>query len=65
VTIPTQLRARLRTDGRGFRALAPNRRPVAIQLWSVRRVAVTSTLLSAGAAGILLIYAYARLAGLL
>jgi len=69
VTIPTQLRARLRTDERDlvaeFRALAPRRRPVAIQLWSVRRVAVTSSLLAAAAAGVFLIYAYARLAGLL
>ncbi|HET6795103.1 MAG TPA: hypothetical protein VFH45_11700, partial [Acidimicrobiales bacterium] len=42
VTVPTQLKARLREDGRDlageFRRLAPPRRPVAIQRWTVRRV---------------------------
>lgn len=41
---PTQLRAAMKRDGRDllgqFRALAPHRRPVAIQRWSVRRVAL-------------------------
>ena len=45
VTLPTQLRSRLRDDPRDliaeFRRLAPPREPVAIQLWSVRRVALT------------------------
>jgi len=44
VASPTQLRAAIKQDGRDllreFRALAPARRPVAIQHWSVRRVAL-------------------------
>ncbi len=42
---PTQLRAALKRDGRDllthFRRLAPERRPIAIQRWSVRRVVLT------------------------
>jgi hypothetical protein len=42
VTIPSALRAALDQDGRNlvdcFRRLAPTRRPVAIQRWSLRRV---------------------------
>ena len=42
VTLPSQLRADVRSDGRRlleqFRALAPERQPVAIQRWSLRRV---------------------------
>lgn len=42
VTIPAQLRADLRADGRNligrFRQLAPDRRPVAIQRWTLRRL---------------------------
>jgi membrane-associated phospholipid phosphatase len=45
VTLPTQLRARLREDGRDvlgrLRALAPPRPPIRIQHWSVRRVGLT------------------------
>jgi tRNA A-37 threonylcarbamoyl transferase component Bud32 len=45
VTIPSQLRARLRTDGRDLLGqlcrLAPERPPISIQLWSVRRIALT------------------------
>jgi tRNA A-37 threonylcarbamoyl transferase component Bud32 len=44
VASPTQLRAFMKKDGRDllarFRALAPARRPVALQRWSVRRVAL-------------------------
>jgi tRNA A-37 threonylcarbamoyl transferase component Bud32 len=69
LTIPTQLRTRLRADGRDliarFRELAPQRRPVTIQLWSVRRVALTLCLVAAMAIAVVLIYSYARLAGLL
>jgi tRNA A-37 threonylcarbamoyl transferase component Bud32 len=69
ITLPTQLRARLRADGRDlvgrFRALAPERAPVRIQVWGVRRVAVTlgvvALLLLAG----LLVAAYVEVAGLL
>jgi tRNA A-37 threonylcarbamoyl transferase component Bud32 len=45
VASPTQLRAMLKNDGRDllgdFRALAPGRRSVAIQRWSVRRLALS------------------------
>jgi tRNA A-37 threonylcarbamoyl transferase component Bud32 len=44
VASPTQLRAAIKQDGRDllrqFRALAPPRRPVAIQHWSLRRIAL-------------------------
>ena len=44
VVSPTQLRAAIKQDGRNlvgeFGDLAPARRPVAIQHWSVRRVAL-------------------------
>ena len=42
VASPSQLRASMKADGRGlletFRGLAPPRKPIAIQRWSVRRV---------------------------
>jgi serine/threonine protein kinase len=42
VASPSQLRASMKADGRGlletFRGLAPSRKPIAIQRWSVRRV---------------------------
>jgi tRNA A-37 threonylcarbamoyl transferase component Bud32/membrane-associated phospholipid phosphatase len=45
VTMPRQLRDRLREDGRDlvaeFRSMAPARPPIAIQRWSVRRVVIT------------------------
>lgn len=69
VTIPTQLRSRLRADGRDlpaqFRTLAPVRRPVRIQLWTLRRVGVTTCVLLTVALATIAVYAYARLAGLL
>jgi hypothetical protein len=47
---PTQLRAALRSDGRDllgqFRRLAPDRRPISVQRWSVRRLALTAALLA-------------------
>ena len=46
VTLPSALRADVRRDGRTllerFRQLAPDRQPVAIQRWSVRRVGLTA-----------------------
>jgi hypothetical protein len=46
VASPTQLRSMLKQDGRDlvgeFRALAPGRKPVSIQRWSVRRVVRTA-----------------------
>jgi len=45
IASPSQLRANLKEDGRGilerFRELAPARPPIAIQRWSVRRIALT------------------------
>jgi hypothetical protein len=47
VASPTQLRTSLKRDGRDllarFRELAPDREPVAIQRWSVRRVLLTAS----------------------
>jgi tRNA A-37 threonylcarbamoyl transferase component Bud32/membrane-associated phospholipid phosphatase len=41
VTMPSQVRQMLRADGRGllteFRKLAPKRRPISVQTWSLRR----------------------------
>ena len=46
VTLPSQLRREVRRDGREllarFRELAPERQPVAIQRWSLRRIGLTS-----------------------
>ena len=52
VASPSQLRASMKADGRGlletFRELAPARKPITIQRWSVRRVAlIVVTLLGA------------------
>ena len=45
LAIPTQVSEELKQDGRPilerFRELAPERPPVSIQVWSVRRVALT------------------------
>jgi membrane-associated phospholipid phosphatase/tRNA A-37 threonylcarbamoyl transferase component Bud32 len=47
VASPTQLRNHLKQDGRDllarFRELAPEREPVAIQRWSIRRVLLTAS----------------------
>jgi len=46
VTLPSQLRRSVRADGRElleeFRALAPERTPVTIQRWSLRRLGLTA-----------------------
>jgi len=69
VTIPAQLRAGMRADGRDligtFRRLAPDRRPIAIQLWSIRRVGVTAGVLALATAAVLLANSYFRSAGLI
>ena len=50
VASPTQLRTAMKQDGRdlmaSFRALAPERRPIAIQRWNVRRFALTLAVLA-------------------
>jgi tRNA A-37 threonylcarbamoyl transferase component Bud32/membrane-associated phospholipid phosphatase len=69
VTIPAQLKTRLRADGRDlvgeFRRLAPDRPPVAIQLWTVRRLAVTAAVVLGATLAAIAMLAYVRLAGLL
>jgi serine/threonine protein kinase len=69
VTLPTQLRSRLRADPRDlvgeFRRLAPDRAPVRIQLWSMHRVLLMLGALLAAAAAVGGLYAYAKVAGLL
>lgn len=46
LAIPTQVSEKLKEDGRPilqrFRELAPTREPVSIQVWSLRRVAITA-----------------------
>jgi len=69
VTIPTQLRSRLRADGRDllnrFRQLAPERSPVAIQLWDLRRLGLTLAVIAAAGAAAGSLVVYIRLANLL
>jgi tRNA A-37 threonylcarbamoyl transferase component Bud32/membrane-associated phospholipid phosphatase len=69
VTVPTQLRALLRADGRDlvgqFRRLAPRRRPVPVQLWNIRRIGVTAMLLASLAAAVAVFAGYMKVAGLL
>ena len=69
VTIPNQLRARLKADGRdlatAFRRLAPPRSPVRVQLWSTRRIAVTFAVVVAIALASFGVVKYGELTGLL
>jgi hypothetical protein len=68
VTIPSQLRSLLRTDGRDllarFRELAPPTPPVAIQRWSMRRAGLTLAVLVAVLVALALLIANLALAGL-
>jgi tRNA A-37 threonylcarbamoyl transferase component Bud32 len=69
VTVPAQLRHRLKSDGRdllgAFRRLAPERRPIAVDRWSIRRVGLLlGTILAVGLA-VLLLMVNLRNAGLL
>jgi len=61
ITVPSQLRAEIRKDGRdlvgAFRALAPARAPVRIQRWTVRRLAVTVGVLLGAAIAVSLVWA--------
>jgi tRNA A-37 threonylcarbamoyl transferase component Bud32 len=69
ITIPSQLRALIRADRRDltgrFRRLAPARRPVPVQLWDIRRAAVTAGLVAALGAAVFLVGVYLKVAGLL
>jgi serine/threonine protein kinase len=64
IASPTQLRAMMKHDGRDlvaeFRALAPERRPVSLQRWSVRRVLYVFGLLGAVAAALLGLFVLLR-----
>jgi tRNA A-37 threonylcarbamoyl transferase component Bud32/membrane-associated phospholipid phosphatase len=69
ITVPTQLRSLIRADGRDligrFRQLAPSRRPVPIQLWTIRRAGLTVGLIASLAVAIAAFALYVRGAGLL
>jgi tRNA A-37 threonylcarbamoyl transferase component Bud32 len=69
ITVPTQLRSLIRADGRDligrFRQLAPQRPPVPIQLWTLRRAAVTVGLIAALAVTVAVFALYVRGVGLL
>jgi tRNA A-37 threonylcarbamoyl transferase component Bud32 len=58
LTLTSQLRSQLRQDGRDliakFRDLAPEKAPIRIQRWSLRRLALTSAVLVGGLVAFLL-----------
>jgi tRNA A-37 threonylcarbamoyl transferase component Bud32 len=60
ITVPTQLRAEIRKDGRdlvgAFRTLAPGRAPIRIQRWSLRRLGVTVGALLGGVIAVSLLW---------
>lgn len=68
VTLPSQLRAHLRADGRDlvgqFRALAPDRSPISIQRWSWRRVLLTAGVVIAALFGVVTVFTNLQMAGL-
>lgn len=57
LTVPTELQAKIKADGRDLvgelRALAPDRPPISIQRWSVRRVSLTAGVLGGAVLGLL------------
>ncbi|MBW3626324.1 MAG: hypothetical protein KY412_01805 [Actinobacteria bacterium] len=69
VTIPSQLRARLRADGRDllgcFRQLAPERPPISIQRWTLRRMGLTLAAAGSVVAAAALLVFYLTATGLL
>ena len=69
VTIPSQLRQRLAADGRDLLArlceLAPERPPISIQRWSIRRIGLTLGVLGAVAFALGLFAVSLRTTGLL
>ncbi len=69
VTMPSDLRRRLREDGRDLLtqlcALAPSRPPISIQLWSIRRIVLTLAVAASVAAAVGLLAFNLRTAGLL
>ena len=60
ITVPSQLRAEIRKDGRdlvgAFRALAPGRAPIRIQRWTLRRLGVTVGTLLGGVIAVSLLW---------
>ena len=60
IASPTQLRSVMKRDGRNlvaeFRALAPERRPISLQRWGVRRIAYAAGLLLLGAFAVFMTY---------
>jgi tRNA A-37 threonylcarbamoyl transferase component Bud32 len=68
ITVPSQLRAEIRKDGRdlvgAFRALAPARAPIRIQRWTVRRLAVTVSVLLGATIAVSLLWANLSTVGL-
>jgi tRNA A-37 threonylcarbamoyl transferase component Bud32 len=54
IASPSQLRSALKSDGRDllahFRQLAPERRPISLQRWSLRRIVLAAAVLFAAAA---------------
>ena len=68
VTLPSQLRAHLRADGRDlvsrFRALAPERQPISIQRWTWRRALLTVGVAAGGLAVVTIVFANLKMAGL-
>jgi tRNA A-37 threonylcarbamoyl transferase component Bud32 len=68
ITVPSQLRAEIRKDGRdltgAFRALAPARAPIRIQRWTVRRLAVTAGVLLGAAIAVSLVWGTLTTVGL-
>jgi serine/threonine protein kinase len=69
ITVPTQLRDKMKEDGRDlvseFRALAPDRPPISIQRWSARRVGLALGVLLGGIALLWLFIANLQAIGLL
>jgi tRNA A-37 threonylcarbamoyl transferase component Bud32 len=69
ITVPSQLRAEIRKDGRdlvgAFRALAPARAPIRIQRWTIRRLGVTVGVLLSAAIAVSLLWANLSTVGLL
>ncbi|MDQ3384855.1 MAG: hypothetical protein M3503_02400 [Actinomycetota bacterium] len=68
VTLPSQLRAHLRSDGRDlvtqFRALAPERRPISIQRWTWRRALLTVGVVVGGLVAASIVFSNLQMAGL-
>jgi tRNA A-37 threonylcarbamoyl transferase component Bud32/membrane-associated phospholipid phosphatase len=68
VTLPSQLRAQLRADGRDlvacFRELAPETPYISIQRWTWRRAVLTAVVVSAAVVAVPLIISNLRMVGL-